>query len=58
MKTLPQTIFIAVEDPDTDDAYLNAQDDKNDLVEMGQVKTIGVYELLRTTSIRGIAVEN
>lgn len=57
MNTLPKTLFVVLEGPGTDDAYLNAQADKNDLVEMGQTKDIGEYVLRRRVKIIGVAEE-
>lgn len=57
MKKLPTILFVTIEEPGTDDAYLNAQADKNDLVEMHQTKTVGEYTLQRKVKIKGVAEE-
>ncbi len=55
MKTLPKTLFVSLEQPDTDDEYLDAKADQSDLVEMGQTKEIGEYVLKRRVKVKGVA---
>lgn len=57
MTKLPKTLFVTLEDAGTDDAYLNAQSDRNDLLGMNERKEVGEYTLKRRVEMRGVAEE-
>lgn len=54
MKKLPKTIYVRW-DGDVSDEFLNAYSDLNAHADMGEKRTVGVYQLVRT-SIVGVEV--
>lgn len=51
MKTLPKTIYVSLENPGTDDEYLNTQKKQEDHAEAGKVSRVGEYRLVKQVEL-------
>jgi len=54
----PKQIFIKFEDGGTGPDYMSAYSAAEDTAEMGQKVKIGVYALVETIEVKGVAITN
>ncbi len=58
MKALPKQLFVKIDGVEAGDEFFNATEDEVDLVEMGEIASIGTYELVETHTAKGMAILN
>ena len=50
-KKLPKKVYVAWEDAVTGEPYLIAQETELDLVDVGDTRTVGIYQLVETVTL-------
>jgi hypothetical protein len=51
MKKLPKQVYVAWEQAANDEPFLIAQETEHGLVEAGDTRTVGVYQLVETVTL-------
>lgn len=54
----PKNVFIKFEDGGTGPDYMNTYSAAEDTAEMGQKVKVGVYKLVETIEVKGVAITN